>query len=251
MQTEGFSVLIFGFVLGFKHALDADHLVAVSTIVSERKGFFSSSIVGALWGVGHTASLLLVGIVVIALKVQIPARIAQAMEFAVALMLVILGINVLQKLAHGGKLLIHAHEHSTHMHVHPHSRNHTEVLEHSHPSLPSLFKFEHLKSHIGSGKRSIVIGMVHGLAGSATLMLIVLATIPTTTLALSYILIFGLGSVGGMFLMSTLIGLPFVFTQKAGIPNKLVRGIAGTISVAFGIFLAWQIGIVNGLLIQQ
>ncbi len=245
MQTEVFSFLIFGFVLGFKHALDPDHLVAVWNIVGERKGVFSSSIVGALWGVGHTASLLLVGVVVIALQVQIPARIALGMEFAVALMLMVLGVNALRKLR-GGALLIQAHEQSTHLHVHPpiHSK-------YFHSSLLSLFTFKHLKSHIRSGKKSVVIGMIHGLAGSAALMLIVLATIPSRALALSYIAIFGLGSIGGMFLMSTLIGLPFVFTaNKSEGMNKLVRGIAGIVSIAFGMFLAWQIGIVNGLLIQ-
>lgn len=252
MQTEVVSFLIFGFVLGFKHALDADHLVAVSTIVSERKGFFSSSIVGALWGVGHTASLLIVGILVIALRVQIPERVAQGMEFAVALMLVALGVNVLRKLAFGGTLHMHVHVHSNHLHVHPHIHSHSEEeqTEHSHHSRSSFFSIRRFKRNLASNKRSVFIGMVHGLAGSAALMLIVLATIPTTALALSYILIFGLGSVVGMLFMSTLIGLPFVFTQKAGILHKLIRGIAGTISVAFGVFLAWQIGIVNGLLIR-
>ena len=252
--TSAFSILILGFVLGLKHALDADHLVAVSTIVSERKGFLSSSIVGALWGLGHTASLFVVGIIVIALHIQIPDRIAQGMEFAVAIMLVGLGINVLWKLARGGKLHLHIHEHSNHTHIHPHihANDHSHEIKHSHHSLPSLFTLEHLKNHIGNGKRSIFIGMVHGLAGSAALMLIVLTTIPSRALALSYVVIFGLGSVGGMFLMSTVVGLPFIFTaNKSAVLNKLVRGIAGTVSVAFGIFLAWQIGIVNGLFIQQ
>ncbi len=249
--NNAFSILILGFVLGLKHALDADHLVAVSTIVSERKGFLSSSIVGALWGLGHTASLFVVGIIVITLHIQIPDRIAQGMEFAVAIMLVVLGINVLLKLARGGELHMHEHEHSNHKHIHPHVHGREHSHGQSHHSLPFLFSLDHLKKHIGNGKRSIFIGMVHGLAGSAAPMLIVLATIPSRALALTYVAIFGLGSIGGMFMMSTLIGLPFVLTASTSVGlNKLVRGIAGTVSFGFGIFLAWQIGVVDGLFVQ-
>ena len=103
--------------------------------------------------------------------------------------------------------------------------------------------------HLGRGRRSILIGMVHGVAGSAALMLIVLATIPSAALGLLYIGVFGLGSIGGMLVMSTLIGIPFVLTaHKSERLNVAVRGISGVLSVGFGLYLAWQIGIVEGLL---
>ena len=249
-QAGTLSVLGLGFILGLKHALDADHLVAVSTIVSERKGFMSSSIVGALWGLGHTASLLIVGLLVIALHIQIPEKVALGMEFAVAAMLVGLGINVIWKLIRGGKFHYHAHSHADHKHSHPHLHAHQHAGEHDHTRPRLLFRRfpERLMQNISNGKRSILIGMVHGMAGSAALMLIVLATIPSRTLALAYIGIFGLGSIGGMFVMSTLIGIPFVITahtsQKV---NILVRGISGVLSVGFGLFLAWQIAFADGL----
>lgn len=238
------SLLILGFILGLKHALDADHLVAVSTIVSERKGFLSSSIVGALWGIGHTTSLLIAGLIVIALHVQIPEKFAALMEFAVAGMLVFLGVRVLWRLLRGGTLHLHLHTHDHHHHSHPHLHPHGHEQDHAHE--PSFI--QRLALHIGNGKRSIFIGMVHGMAGSAALMLIVLATIPSASLAFLYIGVFGIGSIGGMLIMSTLVGIPFVLTaQRSDKLNATVRGISGVVSVVFGLYLAWQIGIAEGL----
>jgi hypothetical protein len=105
--------------------------------------------------------------------------------------------------------------------------------------------------HIGNGKRSIFIGMVHGMAGSAALMLVVLATIPSAKLALLYVGVFGVGSIGGMLIMSTLIGIPFVLTaQRSDKLNVAVRGISGVVSVVFGLYLAWQIGVIEGLFLS-
>lgn len=236
VRAGSLSVLGLGFILGLKHALDADHLVAVSTIVSDRRGFWSSSIVGALWGLGHTASLLTVGLIVIAFHFQIPDRIALAMEFSVALMLIFLGVNVLRKIKEGATFHLHTHEHDHHLHVHPHLHDVKEG------ELPTR---RHFSSKID--KKPIFVGMVHGMAGSAALMLVVLATIPSRTLALFYIGIFGLGSVGGMFLMSALIGLPFSYTANHDRLNNIVRTAAGVISLCFGLFLAYQIGVVDKL----
>ena len=226
--TNIFSLLGLGFVLGLKHATDADHLIAVSTIVSERKGFWGSSIVGALWGAGHTASLLIVGLAVIAFHVQIPEKIAMSMEFLVAVMLVILGANVLIKIRRGATLHAHKHIHGHHEHAHLHFHGLGEEKVHDH--FPSF------------GKKPFFVGMVHGLAGSAALMLIVLGTISSRTLALLYIGIFGLGSVGGMSLMSAVIGLPSAFTSRHLRINTIVRISSGILSVLFRLFYAWQIG---------
>ena len=220
--TASYSILALGFTLGLKHALDADHLVAVSTIVSGRRGLLGSSIVGGFWGLGHTLSLVVVGLLVIALHIRIPEKAAMGMEFTVALMLVILGLNVLRTMRKGR---VHAHAHAGLSHAHPHAHG---VL--------------------AGGRRSVFIGMVHGLAGSAALMLVVLTAIPSTGLAMTYIAVFGFGSVGGMMLMSTFLGLPFALTaRKFESLNSVIRGISGVVSVSFGLFLAWHIGITQGL----
>ncbi len=235
IKTTTFSVLALGFALGIKHALDADHLVAVSTIVSERKGLRGSSLVGAVWGLGHTASLLAVGLAVIALHAQIPERVAQAMEFGVAVMLVGLGLNLLRKLLSGATFHAHPHRHGGCWHLHPHLH---EARGHGGPDAPS-------DSHhaLRVGKRPFLIGMVHGLAGSAALMLLVLATIPSRALGFAYIGVFGLGSVGGMLVMSTLIGLPFAVTaHRFERLNAAVQALAGGFSVGLGLWLMWQIG---------
>ncbi len=267
MQTVSLTILSLGFILGLKHALDADHLIAVATIVSERKRLWSSSIVGALWGVGHTFSLLLVGILVVALKLEIPERMALAMELGVAAMLVLLGLNVLWKVFKGEIVHVHVHEHHGHKHIHPHihafSTEHEHSREQSHREQshrevshrevshherlePSMSR--RLLSQVSQNTRSILVGMVHGLAGSAALMLIVLATIKSTPLALLYIALFGVGSVGGMMLMSTVIGLPFIITAAHSILlQRVVRTAAGLASIGFGLFLGWQIGFVKGL----
>ncbi|HXF48011.1 MAG TPA: urease accessory protein UreH [Verrucomicrobiae bacterium] len=232
------SILGLGFFLGLKHALDADHLVAVSTIISERKGFWNSSLVGAMWGLGHTASLLAVGLLVIAFNFQIPPKIALGVEFAVAIMLVALGGNVLWKIFRGATFHIHTHSHEGHLHIHPHFH---KPVEHR--------SGEHTAHHhpVPIGKTPFFVGALHGLAGSAALMLLVLATISSRPLALAYIGIFGIGSVGGMFLMSALIGLPFSFTSKYERANKIIRTTAGAVSVCFGLFLGYQIWFVEGL----
>lgn len=252
MQSELLPLLGLGFLLGLKHALDADHLLAVSTIVSERKGIFSSSAVGALWGIGHTLALLAVGVLVIALQINIPGRVAMAMEFSVAAMLVYLGLRVLVKLSRGDELHIHVHDHGSHRHIHPHTHPFQTVHDHAdahahHDVKPSSW-LQRLLPQARSGRRSILIGMVHGMAGSGSLMLVVLATIPSPAAGFVYIAVFGIGSIGGMVLMSMVIGLPFLVSADRSLAlNRLVRGVAGTASILFGIFLGWQIGFVDGL----
>ena len=214
-----FSVLAIGFVLGLRHATEADHLAAVSTIVSEKKGLFTASIVGGLWGVGHTISLFAVGLLVVFLKLQISTAVEARLEAGVGLMLVILGANALRKLATSEKIHAHAHEHDGHAHTHIHVHR-TESSE---------------KSHHRFSPRSVVVGMVHGLAGSAALMLLVVPTIQSPPLALLYILIFGVGSIGGMMVMSLLIGLPFHFTaNRFDVLNKAIRACAGVFSLLLG-----------------
>lgn len=220
-----FSVLFIGFVLGLRHATEADHLAAVSTIVSEKKSLFTASIVGGLWGVGHTISLFAVGLIVIFLKLQITESVEAKLEACVGLMLVILGVNALRKLFRSEKLHAHTHEHGERAHTH----FHTHVNERSE------------ESHHRFSPRSVVIGMVHGLAGSAALMLMIVPTIQSPLVAVSYILIFGIGSIGGMMVMSLLIGLPFHFTAtRFDLLNKGIRLCAGIFSLGLGFSIIYK-----------
>jgi sulfite exporter TauE/SafE len=225
------SVLAFGFVLGLKHAVDADHLAAISTIASERRSLLSCSLVGALWGVGHTISLMVAGIAVILLHFQISERTAQGLEFGVGVMLIVLGVNCLRKLTRGGHIHLHVHEHGGRRHVHPHIHNQEPE---PHPNTHHGLRF---------GARPLIVGMVHGLAGSAALMLMVLSTIAPTLLGLLYLAVFGLGSIGGMMVMSTLVSLPAQFTAaRFSRANFAVRGLAGLFSLSFGLFMIYEIG---------
>src|SRR5229473_1113071 len=154
MTESVLSTLGLGFVLGLKHATEADHLVAVSTIVSERRSIWQSAGVGALWGIGHTASLLVAGIFVVGLGVAIPEPVANVLELLVALMIVFLGMRLVH--AH-----IHSHTHGGKQHTHVHFADE-----------------QHTNGHSGlSGWRPILVGIVHGLAGSAALTLLVLSTV--------------------------------------------------------------------------
>ncbi len=238
MQTTisySLALLGTGFIFGLKHALDADHLAAVSTIVSERKTWRSSFLVGGLWGLGHTVALLLAGLVVLWLKVPISARVESALEFCVGLMLVGLGVNALLKLARGGKLHLHPHEHNGHQHIHPHLHDQAAARQHSPQD-----EFHH---GYKLGQRPLWIGLLHGLAGSAALMLLVLSTIQSAFIGFLYIAVFGLGSIGGMMLMSSLLSLPFHLTANRFTQwNRAARVLAGIFSIVFGLLLLWEKG---------
>lgn len=215
-----FFTMVLGFILGIKHAFEADHVLAVSTIVTEQKNPLKSALLGTFWGLGHTTTLFIVGIIVLLLKLSIPERLSLSFEFLVGLMLIFLGFRVLrnQKLIHTHQ---HQHQHDelTHQHLHVHEQTQT-----------------HRKHHT-----SYLIGTIHGLAGSGALMLLVLSTVPSLTVGLYYILLFGLGSTLGMTAMSFLVGLPFLFSFKFPGIEKYLRIFAGVLSILFGIFIIFQI----------
>jgi len=235
MEASLYAAFGLGLILGVKHALDADHVIAVSTIVSEHRSLKWASLIGAFWGLGHTTTLFVVGLLVIGLRLTISPRVALGLEFLVALMLVILGASILWRSFGVEKLHLHVHAHNpeTHAHFHLHDRR-EEDHSHSHP--------------FNSMRKPFLVGMVHGLAGSAALMLLVLTTIPSPLAGLVYIVIFGFGSVGGMLVLSSLIGLPFILTaRRFTLLNRWIRVVAGAASVIFGLFLGWEIGFQQGL----
>jgi hypothetical protein len=230
------TTLALGFVLGLKHALDADHLAAVSTMVSEEKNVLKSSLIGAYWGMGHTAALLVFGMAIAAFRLAVPARLSQVLEFLVGCMLVVLGVNAIRKLARSETIHTHTHEHDGTTHSHWHI--HLGAAEHAH------------RHHVlRLGGKPFVVGVVHGLAGTAALMLLVVGALPSMLLALGFILVFGFGSIGGMMIMSVLMGVPLALAAGRLVAfERVIRLAAGCFSLGFGIFLAWHVGLIQGLL---
>lgn len=239
MTTSTITILFFGFLLGLKHAVEADHLAAVSTIVTERKSLLSSALVGGIWGLGHTISLLVVGVFVLLLDFRISERTESILELFVGGMLIFLGLNVMQKIVRGGTLHLHTHEHGGHVHAHPHLHDeHTNADEpHAHHGLSLI------------SPRPLVIGLVHGLAGSAGLMLLVLPTIESRPVGLLYIVIFGVGSIAGMMLMSFLVSLPLQLTAlHFNRANVWLRCLAGLFSIGFGLWIVYEKGFADNLI---
>jgi ABC-type nickel/cobalt efflux system permease component RcnA len=235
-----FAALALGIVLGLRHALDPDHVVAVSTIVSEYRNPLRSFWVGISWGLGHTTTLLLAGIVIIALRLTIPDRLALFLEFGVGIMLVGLGVQVIysfqRKKVHQHA---HGHEEDAHTHFHSHAENPAHSPEH------------HGVKGVGKPffrKKSYFIGTIQGLAGSAALTLLVLASIDSPLAGMGYILLFGLGSVLSMGVMTILISMPIVFSANR-LPNlnRFIQPGVGVLSILFGVFLMYKIGFTEGL----
>lgn len=227
------AVLTIGLVFGLKHATEVDHVVAITTIVSRHKNVFRSALVGALWGAGHTASLLIAGVIVLSLRVAIPERVSGWLEFGVALMIIALGVSALWR-AMRTSSEVHMHQHShdglshTHVHFHEHESKHN-------PSSPA--KHSHVVSRIGW--KPVLVGMMHGLAGSGALTLLVLTQIRSSLVGFLYIATFGAGSIVGMLLMSALIGLPFAFTSgKLTHVHHGLQALAAVLSICFGIWYA-------------
>lgn len=236
---HGFPVwatLALGFVLGLRHALEADHVAAVATFSTEERDLWRSSLVGAWWGTGHTAALLVFGAAIVALRLVITARVSQFLEFTVGLMLIVLGANVLRKLARDSAIHVHTHEHGGAVHSHLHVHLADPAHEHRH----------HVVRVAG---RPFVVGVVHGLAGTAAVLLLVVGAIPSALLALGTILIFGIGTIGGMMAMSVLMSVPLAYTAgRVKTAERALRFAAGAFSLAFGVFLAWNVGLIQALL---
>ncbi|MEO8902630.1 MAG: sulfite exporter TauE/SafE family protein [Polyangiaceae bacterium] len=217
-------VLALGFFLGMRHATDADHVVAVSTIVSRTRTLRAAAPIGILWGIGHTLTILLVGAAIILFGVVIPARLGLGMEFCVALMLILLGgLNLRNAVRPAAAQHEHHEHHEHHGHSHAHAAGHLSV-------------------------RPLFVGIVHGLAGSAAVALLVLGTIHEPFWALGYLAVFGVGTIAGMLLITLAMAMPIAASTRRFERAQLVLAIAtGLASVGFGTFLVYDLGFVHGL----
>lgn len=251
------SIVALGFFLGMRHATDPDHVIAVSTIVTREHSVRRSALIGVAWGLGHTVTILAVGTAIILFRVTLPPRLGLGMELAVGVMLIVLGVRNLRGLfawpiqqiaaspadetraeyhAHGD--YVHVHQQAN-THNHPHSPQHTPI-----GVLDRWFKRNGAYQLV----RPLVVGIVHGMAGSAAIALLVLSTISNVRWAVIYLGVFGVGTIMGMMLITLTLGSTFSYGQKrfARIGEHFATA-AGLISVVFGLFIAYQIGFVNGL----
>lgn len=224
MSILPLSLLGLGFLLGIRHAFDADHIAAVSNILIKQHSIKKSSLIGMFWGFGHTISLLAAGLIILLLKITIPEKLALSMESIVGVLLVFLGVNTLITISKN-KIHIHRHEHGGNEHIHFHSHKHIKQHQHGHRTFC----------------RSLFIGVVHGLAGSAALTLLVLTNINSALVGLVYILLFGIGSIIGMMLISSIISLPFILiSTKLEKTQKMLGISAGLISAFIGLSMIYQ-----------
>lgn len=228
-----------------RHATDPDHVIAVTTIVSRERRLGSAALVGALWGVGHTVTIVLAGLAIVVFGAVVSPRVGLTMELSVALMLVLLGA-----LSVRGALRSRPHAHGDYVHAHPHppgAGNHGHRDDDT-PLARLDLRFGRLSLY--QILRPLVVGVVHGLAGSAAVALLVLASIREPLPAVGYLVIFGVGTIVGMMLITVAIAVPFAFTARRFIfLHRSLAFTAGVLSVGFGLFLVYQIGFIGGLFI--
>ena len=193
------SILILGLLMGMRHAMEADHLAAVASLATRGRGVRGTVLRGAVWGLGHTLSLALAGGACLLLGMAIPERVARLLELAVGVMLLALGAEVLWRL-YRRRIHVHVHRHGdgvVHLHAHAHAPQEVHDPDRHHHPHPEGFP-----------GRALAVGMVHGLAGSAALVLMTVSGAGSPGLGLVYIGLFGLGSIAGMAALSAVIALP-------------------------------------------
>lgn len=256
-----FPVVAIGFFLGMRHATDPDHVIAVTTIVSRQRSIKLAALIGVLWGVGHTITILIVGAAIILFGLAISPRVGLTMELSVGLMLILLGILNLSGIIRWitekwspARKASHSHPHVHGDYIHSHSHGHApETHGHGENATPVGWMDRAFgKLGLYQVLRPLAVGIVHGLAGSAAVALLVLTTIRTPLAAVAYLLVFGIGTIAGMMLITAVIAVPFTFSQARFVRLNRSFGMAsGLISLCFGIFIVYQMGFVNGLFHQN
>ena len=234
------AVLVLGFLLGLKHATDADHVVAVSAIVTEQRNVWRGLWVGASWGAGHSTPLLILGLIILLFRDLVLGRyesIAPFLEFGVGIMLVYLGVSVVWNIRRG-KVHVHQHIHEESPHVHVHAA-HEAKAEHEADT-------ERHNSFFVFGKpvfrlKSFVIGVMHGLAGSAAVMLVLLPAIDSFWVGVGYLLLFSVGTMLSMAVVTVILAVPFAATGGSAVLNRTVSVVAGVASVAVGVAVMSEI----------
>ena len=234
------TVLVFGFLLGLKHATDADHVVAVASIVSEERNIWQSLWIGASWGAGHSLPLLILGTIIILTKDVVIDRyesVAQYLEFGVGVMLVYLGISTASNVLRG-KLHVHQHDHGKGPHIHVHaSHEPTDRHRSNAETHNSIFILGKPVFRV----KSFTIGIVHGLAGSAAVMVALLPTIDALWVGFAYIVLFSIGTTLAMAALTLVLALPFRATLTKQTLNRFVALTAGILSIAVGGILITEI----------
>lgn len=251
-MTTFASILLLGFFLGMRHATDSDHVVAVTTIVSRQHSISNAAATGILWGIGHSLTLLVVGGAIILFGLVIPERLGMSLEFCVALMLILLGALNLRATLRTVRTATEDHHEHPHRHgdyIHTHKHGHSPGAHgHAEEDVPPAKldrRFGALRFY--QTLRPILIGIVHGLAGSAAIALLVLPIIRNPSWAMAYLLIFGIGTIAGMMLITAAIAVPVTYSARFQLLHRHLGTAAGVISLGFGLFLVYQIGFVDGL----
>jgi ABC-type nickel/cobalt efflux system permease component RcnA len=255
------SLTLLGFFLGMRHATDPDHVIAVSTIVTRQPTIRATLLIGILWGIGHTLTIVAVGGAIVFFTIVIPPRLGLSMEMAVALMLIVLGmwnltgflkqIGGFRPSGGGGGSRLHAHSHNQGDYVHSHPCG-FEFAEHEHrdDQTPVAWLDRRLGGlGIYQMLRPLLVGLVHGLAGSAAVALLVLALIKNPWWAIAYLVLFGIGTIAGMMMITAAIGAVVAYASKRSTRvERYLRFASGLLSLGFGLFLAYQIAVVDGLI---
>ncbi|MFQ5718629.1 MAG: hypothetical protein ACE5IK_03690 [Acidobacteriota bacterium] len=220
-----------GFLLGLRHAFDADHLVAVSTLVSRESRLRRAVSIGLLWAAGHTATVTAASLVLVAMHRSVNGRLAATFEFLVAILIIWLGFRLVLAARHG---VVHSHRHvhgaRTHRHIHLHSRRHGHGHGHPHHPEPPRGRTPMI---------ALSVGMIHGLAGSGTLTVLLAAAAHTPTDSLVFLVLFGAGSAVGMVATTLTMSIPVGWTLSGSAGTaRAVQMALGVISIGFGVWMA-------------